>query len=47
MELNPINTGGRVRMDPPLADLAVFSKGMYQTTSNFLTFTINIPTFLW
>ena len=32
---------------PPLADLAVISKGMYQTTPNFLTFTTNIPTFLW
>ena len=31
----------------PLADLAVISKGMYQTTPNFLNFTSNIHTFLW
>ena len=32
--------GGGYRTLPPLADLAVISKGMYQTTPNFLTFTI-------
>ena len=38
---------GGYRTVPPLADLAVISKGMYQTTPNFLTITITIPTFLW
>ena len=29
---------GGYRTSPPLADLAVISKGMYQTTPNFLNF---------
>ena len=45
--MNPINTGEIPNgTPPPLADLAVISKGMYQITPNFLTFTSNVHTFL-
>ena len=47
IHVNPIKAGGGVRTNPPLAESAAISYGMYQSTPNFLTFTINIPTFLW
>ena len=42
-QLTLLLLGRGVRTDPPsIADLAVISERMYQTTPNFLTFTINI-----